>query len=110
MRLPTSRILRRHPRPPHPVFRCAPRDGTVGLRNPAPCDPVRERGDQVFGERPHATTGLSDDTTAAEDFFPNDDYFPDVNNLFINDMAAPENNVGNSIGSSSSAPAPYVLF
>src|SRR5438128_10299074 len=110
MRLPASRTLRRRPRPLHPVFWRAPRDGTVRLRNPAPCDPVRERGDRVFRERPHATTGLSDDTTAAEYFFPNDNYFPDVDNLFINDMAAPENNISNSIGSSSSAPAPYVLF
>src|SRR6266511_5185507 len=99
MRLPGSRALRRRPSLSHPVFRRAPRDGTVGLRNPASCDPVRERGDQVFGERPHATNGLSDDTTAAEDFFPNDDYFPNIDNLFINDMAAPENNIGNSIGS-----------
>src|SRR5438128_3255110 len=81
MRLPSSRTLRRRPRPLHPIFRRAPRDGIIGLRNPAPCDPVRERGDQVFRERPHATTGLSDDTTAAEDFFPNDDYFPSVDNF-----------------------------
>jgi hypothetical protein len=36
---------------PHPVLRRAPRAGTVGLRNPVSCDPVRERGDKVFGER-----------------------------------------------------------
>src|SRR6266540_6990957 len=66
MRLPRSRALRCHPNLSHPVFRRAPRDGTVGLRNPTSCDPVRERGDQVFGEHPHATIGLSDNTTAAE--------------------------------------------
>ena len=100
MRLPASRTLHRHPRLPHPVFRRAPRDGTVGLRNPASCDPVRERGDQVFRERSRATTGLSDDTTAAEDFFLND-------SLFIDDMATPDN-TSNQIGSSSSAP--YVFL
>jgi hypothetical protein len=36
---------------PHPVLRHAPRAGTVGLRNPVSCDPVRERGDKVFRER-----------------------------------------------------------
>src|SRR5436190_13014048 len=109
MRLPASRTLHHHPRLPHPVFRRAPRDGTVGLRNPASCDPVREKGDQVFGERSQATTGFSDDTTAAGDFFPNNDFFPDINNLFIDDMAAPDN-TGNASGSSSSAPASYVLL
>src|SRR6266540_3457918 len=102
MRLPASRTLRRRPRLPHPVFWRAPRDGTVGLRNPASCAPIRERGNQVFGERLRATTGLSDDTTAAEDFFPNDDYFPDIDNLF-DDMVAPDN-TGKQLGSSSSTP------
>ena len=107
MRLPSSRALLCRPRLPHPVFARRTGDGTVGLRNPTSCDPVRERGNQVFGERPHATAGLSDDTTAAEDFFSNNDYFLDIDNLFINDMTAPENNIGNSIGSSSSAPASF---
>src|SRR6266498_1273877 len=105
MRLPGFRALHRRPSLSHPVFQRAPRDGTVGLRNPASCNPVRERGDQVFGERSHATTGPSDDTTAAEDFFPNDDFFPDIGNLFIDDMDAPDN-TGNAIGSSSSTSAP----
>ena len=78
MRLPPSRALRRRHRLPHPVFRRAPVEGTVGLRNPASCDPVRERGDQVFGEHTRATTGI--------EFFPNDDFFPDIGSLFINDM------------------------
>src|SRR5438105_11903188 len=106
MRLPpSSRALRCHLRLPHPVFRRAPRDGTVGLQNPASCDPVRERGDQVFGERSRATTGISSDTTT-EDFFPNDDFFPDVDSLFV-DMTTPDN-TDNPIGSSSSAP--YVFL
>src|SRR5438132_12386012 len=106
MRLPPSfRALRRRSRLPHPVFRRAPRDETVGLRNPASCDPVRERGDQVFRERSRATIGISSDTTA-EDFFPNDDFFPDIDSLFV-DMSTPDN-TGNPIGSSSFAP--YVLL
>jgi hypothetical protein len=32
-------------------LRRAPRAGTVGLQNPVSCDPIRERGDKVFGER-----------------------------------------------------------
>jgi hypothetical protein len=35
----------------HLVLRRAPRAGTVGLRNPVCCDPVREREDKVFRER-----------------------------------------------------------
>ena len=75
----SSRTLRRRlPSLLHPVFRRAPVEGKVGLRNPVSCDPVRERGDQVFGERTRATTGT--------EFFPNDDFFPDIANLFIDDM------------------------
>ena len=75
-RRPSSRILRRRfPSLLHPVFRRAPVEGTVGLRNPASCDPIRERDDQIFGERTRATTGFK--------FFPNDDFFPDIANLFI---------------------------
>ena len=84
MRLPPgSRALRRRSRLLHPVLRCAPRDGTVDLRNPASRDPVRERGDKVFGERCRATTDLFVNTDT-DDFFPNDDYFPDVNDIFGN--------------------------
>ena len=74
----------------HPVFRRTPVEGTVGLRNPASCDPVRERGDQVFGERTRATTGT--------EFFPNDDFFPDIGSLFINDM-------GDNVNATASAAA-----
>ena len=75
-----SKILRRHSSLLHPSFRRAPEEGTAGLRNPASCDPVRERGDQVFGE--------SSRSTADSDHFPNDDFFPDIGNLFLDDDMA----------------------
>ena len=40
------------------------------------------RGDQVFGERLRATTGNT--TSSSDNDFPDDDFFPDVNNLFDN--------------------------
>ena len=98
-RRPSSRILRRRfPSLLHPVFRRAPVEGIVGLRNPASCDPVRERGDQVFGERTRATTGF--------EFFPNDDFFPDIANLFI-DMGDVN---GSAAVAAAVATAPYVFF
>ncbi|KAK1662257.1 hypothetical protein QYE76_050416 [Lolium multiflorum] len=98
MRLPLgSRALRRRSRLLHPVYRRAPLDGTAGLRNPVSCDPVRERGDKVFGERSTATAGFNIDTEA-DDYFPNDDFFPDISNLF-SDMALNSDNV--NAGSSS---------
>ncbi|XP_073360370.1 uncharacterized protein [Aegilops tauschii subsp. strangulata] len=83
----------------------APGSETAGLRNPASCDPVRERGDQVFGERPYATAGVLFIVAAngdiTDDEFPNDDFFPDVNDLF-SDM---------TIGTSApSATAPYAIL
>ena len=64
----------------------APESETAGLRNPASCDPVRERGDQVFGERPYGIAGVLFIVAAngdiTDDEFPNDDFFPDVNDLF----------------------------
>ena len=90
-RRPNSKPLRRSfPSLLHPVFRHAPVEGIVGLRNPASCDPVWERGDQVFGERTRATTGI--------EFFPNDDFFPDIGSLFINDM-------GDNVNANASAAA-----
>ena len=95
-----SRALRRRlPSLLHPVFRRAPVEGTVGLRNPASCDPVRERGDQVFGERTRATTGF--------EFFPNDDFFPDITNLFIDNMG---DDMGNSSGATAAAPYVFLIF
>ena len=81
----------------------APQDGTVGLRNPVSRDPVRERGDKVFGERNHATTGFFFNTDA-DDYFPDDDFFPDVDVLFGN-MSAP-----NANGSSSSTGLYVILL
>ena len=39
------------------------------------------RGNQVFGERLRATTG---NTNLFDNEFPNDDFFPDIDNLFGN--------------------------
>ena len=87
---PRSRSLHRRPSLLHPFFRRAPLGGTAGLRNPASRDPVRKRGDQVFGERTHATAGS--------------DFFPDVGNLSINDMGDNGANVNGS-----ALAAPYVI-
>ncbi|KAK1695487.1 hypothetical protein QYE76_012184 [Lolium multiflorum] len=38
-------------------------------------------GNQVFGDRLRATTG---NTTSSDDEFPNDDFFPDIDDLFCN--------------------------
>src|ERR1043165_9833133 len=93
---PRSRSLRRRPNLLHPFFRRAPLEGTTGLRNPASCDPVGERGDQVFGERTRATAGNDDDYSS------DDDFCPDVGSLSINDMG--------DINNSSSTPAAlYVI-
>src|ERR1041384_7312441 len=88
---PRSRSLRRRPSLLHPFLRHAPLGGTAGLRNPASRDPVRERGDQVFGERTRATAGSDDDN-----------FFPDVGSLSINDM-------GDINNSGSTPAAPYVI-
>ncbi|KAE8773836.1 GDSL esterase/lipase [Hordeum vulgare] len=55
-------------------FRRAPREGTTGLRNP--------------GERNHATAG--------SDNFLDDVFFPDLGNLFINDMVENMNAAGSA--------------
>ena len=94
------------PSSPHPVFRRAPRDGTVGLWNPASCEPVRVRGDQVFGERPRATTGNT--TAFSDDDFPNPDFYPDIRDLF-NDLNMGDNDT--AAAATAAAPAaPYVLL
>lgn len=81
MHLPPSRALRHCSCLPVPVFRRTPKDEEVGLRNPASRRPVRVREDQVFGERLRAAIG---NTTSSYHEFPNDDYFPDVDDLFGN--------------------------
>src|SRR3989337_332245 len=96
MGLHRSRTLRRHPSLLHPSFRRAPREGTAGLQTPASGEPVQERGDQVFWERTRVTAGSDD--------FANDNFFPDLGNLFINDMAD-NTNAGGSVPA-----APYVTL
>ena len=91
---PLSRALRHRPIILHPFFRRAPLGGITCLQNPASCDHVWERGNQVFGERTRATAG--------GDYFPNDVFFPDVGNLSINDM-------GDNGASGSTPAAPYVI-
>ena len=91
-----SRSLHRQASLLHPSFRRAPGEGTAGLLNPTSRDPVRERGDQVFGERTRTTVGSDD--------FANDDFFPDLGNLILNDM-------GDNVNAGGAAPAaPYVIL
>jgi hypothetical protein len=42
------------------------------------------RSDQVFGERFCATT---DGITSTDNSFPDEDFFPDISTLYIDDMA-----------------------
>jgi hypothetical protein len=42
------------------------------------------RSDQVFGERFCATTN---GITSIDDSFPDEDFFPDISSLYIDDMA-----------------------
>ena len=80
----------------HPSFRHAPGEGTAGLRNPVSRNPVRERGNQVFGERIRATAGSDD--------FANDDFFPNLGNLILDDM-------GDNVNAGGAAPAAlYVIL
>ena len=80
----------------HPSFQREPGKGTAGLRNPASRDPVRERGDQVVGKRTRATAGSDD--------FANDDFFPDLSDLVLDDM-------GDNVNAGGAAPAaPYVIL
>jgi hypothetical protein len=87
---------------PHPVLRRAPRAGTVGLRSPNAWDwPVRESGDKGFGKQFCATT---DHIMDADEFFLNDDFFPNISSLY-DDMG---DNTDNANVSSSAVP--YVLL
>jgi hypothetical protein len=58
------------------------------------------RGDQVFGERFSVTTGI---TTSTDNDFPDDGFFPDINDLFGN------LNMGNNIDAAAQA-APYMIL
>ena len=90
MRLPPSSTLRRRHRLPHPVRRRAPADGTVGLRNPTSREPVRVRGNQVFGERSRATTGTTTSSTGDE-FLHRDNFFPDNLDTFFGNLNMGDN-------------------
>jgi hypothetical protein len=71
------------------------------------------RGDQVFGERFCATT---DGIMSTNDSFPDEDFFPDINALYIDDMAddvgANANANGNvNLNTNVNPPAaPYAIF
>src|SRR3954470_22426786 len=94
---PRSRSLRRRSSLLHPFFRRAPQERTAGLRNSASRVPVWERGDQVFGER---TRAIAD----SDDYFSDDDFFPNVGSLSINDMGDTNTNT-----TGSTPAAPYVI-
>ena len=101
MRLPPSSTLRRRHRLPHPVRRRAPADGTVGLRNPASREPVRVRGNQVFGERSRATTGTTTSSTGDE-FLHRDNFFPDNLDTFFGNLNMGDNNDAANIAAANS--------
>jgi hypothetical protein len=69
------------------------------------------RDNHVFGELLRATTGS---TTPFDDEFPNDDFFPDIDDLFGNlnmgdntDVAADAANIATSAAANA---GPYVLL
>ena len=70
--------------------------------------PVREKGDKVFGERSARLLTDSFDTDAPDsaDYFPDDDFFPDVDNL-LDDMAGEDTDPKSS---ATAAAVPYVFF
>jgi hypothetical protein len=84
----------------HPLFRRASDDGTVGLRNPASCEPVRVRGDQVFGDHFCATT---DGITSIDDSFPEEDFFLNISSLYIDDMADANANANVNLNANANA-------
>jgi hypothetical protein len=75
-------------------------------RNRVSCDPVWERGDKGFGER--SAEGFFITDAHEDDVFPNEDFFPDINNLF-GDMSLTDDNTNDS-SASASAPTPYVFL
>jgi hypothetical protein len=66
------------------------------------------RGNQVFGERLHTTTG---NTTSSDDEFPNDDFFPDIDNLFGNlNMGDNNQDAANIAAAAAAANAGWYAF
>jgi hypothetical protein len=66
------------------------------------------RGDQVFGERFCATT---DGITSTDNSFPDEDFFPDISALYIDDMAddAGANANANLKANANPPVAPYAI-
>jgi hypothetical protein len=66
------------------------------------------RGDQVFGECFCATT---DGITSTDDSFPDEDFFPDISALYIDDMADDAGaNVNANANANANPPAsPYAI-
>jgi hypothetical protein len=62
------------------------------------------RGDQVFGERFCATT---DGITSTDDSFPNEDFFPDISALYIDNMA--DDTGANANPNANPPAAPYAI-
>ena len=88
-------------------MRRAPQVRTVGLRNRTSLSPVREKGDKIFGERSARllTDSFVTDAPDSNDYFPDDDFFPDVDNL-LDDMAGEDTDPKTG----TSAPISYVLI
>jgi hypothetical protein len=65
-------------------------------------------GDQVFGERFCATT---DSITSTDDSFPDEDFFPDISALYIDDMADDASaNANANLNTNANPPvAPYAI-
>ena len=89
-------------------MRRAPQVGTVGLRNRTSLSHVREEGDKVFGERSARllTDSFVTDAPDSDDYFPDDDFFPDVHDL-LDDMAGEDTDPKSS---ASAAAVPYVFL
>ncbi|KAK1693830.1 hypothetical protein QYE76_010527 [Lolium multiflorum] len=78
--------------------------GTIGFRNPASREPVRVRGNQVFGERSGATTGIT--TSSSDDeFLHTDNFFPNLSEFFDNLNMGDNDAAAKQINSSSVAAA-----
>jgi hypothetical protein len=69
------------------------------------------RGDQVFGERFCVTT---DGITSTDDSFPDEDFFPDISSLYIDDMAdntGANANANANLNANANPPvAPYAIY
>jgi hypothetical protein len=67
-----------------------------------------KRGDKVFGERSaRLLTSFFITDAHEEDVFPNEDFFPDIDNLF-SDMSLTDDNTNDGLASGP-VPTPYVF-